>query len=1513
MSVGLSESSTRELLATVDQSAAVFGVTIACINSPSNVTISGENHMIDMLKTRLDEQKVFARKLRVKLAYHSRQMEAILAKYKSMIGSLSGPDEVIACVPMISSVTGERAPASALNDPSYWVLNMASPVQFSQAVSVMCAQSPAELVKKIDKSHVFVPVVDHLVELGPHATLQGPLRDILKAVPRGSSIGYSSVLRRGQSAVDTMLHVMGELHCMGSTVNFRAINEPSGEVKASRSLLVNLPDYPFDRSQHYWHEGRLSRNYRLREHAPSELLGVRSRDWNASDARWQHFIRTSEMPWTEQHVVNNMILYPATGMIVMAIEAAKQLAGEANDIDGYMLRDVHIEGPMNLSSSGGSLEIQTSLRELQPRGQSGPRFEFIIRTYTNDDWLVNCRGFITAELSATMEKWTMEKTVTQRQNLAEKFSDLRSHCETSVDSQHMYRFLKQSGYEYGQFFQSAKYQRCNERTKKATAEVNLFRSCEEDHVVHPVSLDAIFHLCFTAFTSGGSRPMATCIPSRIDSLWLSNEGLNWPEQEKVTACITDTRITRRGFSCNGGALDSCRSERLRLWYEGLELTKVTAGPLPSSLPNPKQFCMNIDRKVALNKLTYSETRSFLDSLHPVPQDLSIFFRDLELLVEMSLNQLISLVDPSTLESQEPWKRRYWSWAEHHLAGNRRKRRSDNSHHQVRDARQSFQDVNDRLRNTNHVGCLYATVASNLVALFSGAVSPLELLMQTSLLKNYYAELAEYRHTLQAASYIDLLAHQAPGMNILEVGGGTASATRRLISALSASPNDAAGSLRCKRYDFTDVSSAFLEQAREEFVRFHSQMTFGTLDIERDFAEQGFQEGIYDVVVAGDVLHVTSDLAQTLRNVRKALKPGGKLIMTELLKPDGWTAGFVFGLFPGWWLGAEDSRLLSPNLTAEDWNPLLKNNGFSGADMVFRDFDDDVAHHLGCLVATATEETPSLATRPRQTRAATIVINQTSAEQLLFAKSLLFSLQDLLGVEPRVLSIEEAAAGDQERSADELVILLADYGSSWLGALNETTWVHLQSLVQTSHQLLWVSAGGGRNASPDHGLLDGLARTLRFEYYELHLVTVALDIRDPNTNKVAFLLQIASEMVSRAPHESYEQDYVEIDGRLHTQRLVEAHDLKSGMEAKLMPYEVVPTPLGQVRFKMSLTSPLSPENDPHYALDSSVASEIELIGDVVTIEVKAVSLQSQDHAAAVGQQEVPSFGSYCSGVVLQSGPKAEFRPGDCVLAAQAGSFRSHVQVPSQAVAKIPPDLSFADACWVVPPMLMAYHALVEVGGAKRGDSVLVHNGASLVGQAAIQLLADRGITEVWTTAASEEESAAIAKNSGISQKRILPKVWFDNNQMLVSPWERSFHTIFSPNTDSTTPFLMNHVRSGGRYVVLQTKSSSSSNTHQVYRAPPNVSLTIIQPESCTAIIKALRHAAGISHTGTLKNTRHYVTELAASDLTTIFTHLQNVDERETIVVTFDENEIINVRTLQSYSSLRAQIINEINHR
>ena len=135
-------------------------ITISCINSPSNVTVLGPIDQLSLLSMHLQKQNIFARQLRVDLAYHSSQMEVIASEYLEYLQSLEERDTSSTSL-MLSSVTCKAVTANIVCKGKYWVQNMVSPVQFSKAMTLCCRRSPKErIVKKLDRSHLEEVITD---------------------------------------------------------------------------------------------------------------------------------------------------------------------------------------------------------------------------------------------------------------------------------------------------------------------------------------------------------------------------------------------------------------------------------------------------------------------------------------------------------------------------------------------------------------------------------------------------------------------------------------------------------------------------------------------------------------------------------------------------------------------------------------------------------------------------------------------------------------------------------------------------------------------------------------------------------------------------------------------------------------------------------------------------------------------------------------------------------------------------------------------------------------------------------------------------------------------------------------------------------------------------------------------------------------------------------------------------------------------------------------------------------
>ena len=290
MAIGIGEHDTRKYLQRLPNN----GVVIACINSPSSVTLSGNVAGLDQVKALLDADSIFARRLKVETAYHSSQMAVVSDAYLRAIQDVK-TIEGDSRVQMFSSVTGRLIETKDLG-PHYWIENMVSTVKFSEAVGNLLDYSAAKR-KRIQNDKSFVDIT---IELGPHAALEGPLKQIFTA--RKSNVHYLSLLRRGEMATNMALEAVGRLHTHGYAVDILQVNSQNAAVDTP-AVLVGLPSYPWNKTYRYWFESQLSVNYRFRKYPRHDLLGTPTPDSQPHARRWRNFLRVSEVPWIEHHVV----------------------------------------------------------------------------------------------------------------------------------------------------------------------------------------------------------------------------------------------------------------------------------------------------------------------------------------------------------------------------------------------------------------------------------------------------------------------------------------------------------------------------------------------------------------------------------------------------------------------------------------------------------------------------------------------------------------------------------------------------------------------------------------------------------------------------------------------------------------------------------------------------------------------------------------------------------------------------------------------------------------------------------------------------------------------------------------------------------------------------------------------------------------------------------------------------------------------------------------------------------
>jgi acyl carrier protein/SAM-dependent methyltransferase len=173
------------------------------------------------------------------------------------------------------------------------------------------------------------------------------------------------------------------------------------------------------------------------------------------------------------------------------------------------------------------------------------------------------------------------------------------------------------------------------------------------------------------------------------------------------------------------------------------------------------------------------------------------------------------------------------------------------------------------------------------------------------------------------SYVQQRRTQNPDarIRIIEVGAGTGSTSAAMFARLQPYAEHI-------EYCYTDISQSFLLQAKEQFGASNPYVTYQRWNVEKPLEGQHIEPYSYDIAIATNVLHATSTIAHTLRNIKAALKTNGILLINELMRKQPFIT-LTFGLLDGWWLYKDEvlripgSPLLSPSM----WRKALEAEGF----------------------------------------------------------------------------------------------------------------------------------------------------------------------------------------------------------------------------------------------------------------------------------------------------------------------------------------------------------------------------------------------------------------------------------------------------------------------------------------------------------------------------------------------------------------------------------------------------------
>ena len=532
------------------------------------------------------------------------------------------------------------------------------------------------------------------------------------------------------------------------------------------------------------------------------------------------------------------------------------------------------------------------------------------------------------------------------------------------------------------------------------------------------------------------------------------------------------------------------------------------------------------------------------------------------------------------------------------------------------------------------------------------------------------------------------------VRILEIGGGTGGTTHGVLKAL-------AGTDRRVVYDFTDVSVGFLRSAQQSLDRSTAELCFNTLNIERPVEHQGFAPHACDVVLAANVLHAVRDLDTALGHVRRLLKPGGLLVLTEVTRVQPFHT-VTFGLLDGWWHYQDPHRRLesSPLLDVEMWRRRLERAGFDHVRAVGHATGPDelpqrvilaVSEAAGPAdtareVVVAKDEIRQIAPAPQPRAAvpgAELVQHLKSTISTVAAKSLGMPVEEL---DPRVpLSTF---------GVDSIV------GVEMINLLNQTLGLVLKTIVIFDYPTVEDMA---RFIANTHGeeLSDRLA-----EPENEHPTTNAAPAAAPQPaeehRRSTSAPAPASHRDSKPAQESHRE------WRPATVAPLSTSDVRAPLERfRAVRFE---RPGSPSQLRVVDIEPVAPR-----------AGEVEIL-------VHAFPINFSDFLLAKGLYPLmPDFpftpGVEVSGVVRRVGPDVErLSVGDEVIALmrpEMGGQASVVVTDESFVVRKPANISHEEACGF-PVAFLAMYLALERAAVVAGDRVLIPSATGTLGLMAVQL-------------------------------------------------------------------------------------------------------------------------------------------------------------------------------------------------
>ncbi|WP_405160277.1 type I polyketide synthase [Nocardia sp. NBC_01499] len=424
-------------------------VSIAAVNGPSSVVISGVQDEVVAIAERWSARGRRTKRLTVSHAFHSPLMEPMLADFADLAAKITlGTPRI----PIVSNATGR--PVEDFGTPEYWVRHARGAVRFGAGIGWLADAG-----------------VDTFLEVGPGGALSVLARESLSDSGQSAVIAPTMRPRRSEGLV--LQTALARAYVSGLFVDWGAV---SGDSAPER---IDLPTYPFER-QRYWVDtessaaASVSGGITTVRHplfdGSIELAGGGGRlylgNWSAATR-----------PWLTDHTV--------FGTTVVAGAAIVEFAADLGGQSGLpVVAELTLEAPL-LVPSDRAVAVQVHI----DAPDASRRSTFTVHSSVGDEWIRNASGTLAAAAAPEGQRPATSKA----QSPAAPKTQWPPDDAVAVDIADLYPRLAEQGLGYGPQFQRLQAVWRHNDDIYATIERD---TDADDFALHPGMLDAAFHAAF---------------------------------------------------------------------------------------------------------------------------------------------------------------------------------------------------------------------------------------------------------------------------------------------------------------------------------------------------------------------------------------------------------------------------------------------------------------------------------------------------------------------------------------------------------------------------------------------------------------------------------------------------------------------------------------------------------------------------------------------------------------------------------------------------------------------------------------------------------------------------------------------------------------------------------------------------------------------------------------------------------------------------------------------------------